>query len=164
MNLPAVQRPRLVLAAICLAFAGLLLASVAACGDDSGDNSGPAPTAGPSSGPGTISISSSPIAGQSGKVLLVSVAPQGGGAALARACIGIKSDRFTVPSTVLTDPPAVQDPCAPATPATKLPEGTYALTVGIYAPPAQKAEVEVKLTARVSGDAAVQIDGAALSR
>jgi len=64
----------------------------------------------------------------------------------------------------LTDPPASQDPCGAATPATKLPEGTYILTAGIYAPPAQRAEVETKQTVRVSGDTAVEIDGAALSR
>jgi len=162
MDLPTAQRPRLFLAAMCLAFAGLLLASVAACGDDSG----PAPTASPSaarSGPGTISVSSSAIVGQSGRVLLVFAGVEGG-APRARACIPIQSDRFTAPSTVLTSMPANQDPCGAATPATQLPEGTYTVTVGVYAPPAQGAEVETKQTVRVSGDTAVEIDGAALSR
>lgn len=163
MNPLATQRPRLFLAATCLAFAGLLLVGMAACGDDSG----PATTATPSaarSGPGTISVSSSPIVGQSGRVLLVSAAPQGGGAALARACIGIQSDRFAAPVTVMMDISADGNPCGAATPTTKLPEGTYTLTVGVYAPPAQKAEVETSQTVRVSGDTAVGIDGAALSR
>lgn len=163
MNLPAAQRPRLFLVLASLAFAGVVLAGVAACGGDSG----PAPAASPSaarSGPGTISLSAGVIARQSGRVLLVSVAPQGGGAALARACIGIQSDRFIAPVTVMTDISADGNPCGPATPATKLPEGTYTLTAGIYAPPAQKAEVETSQTVRVSGDTAVQIDGTALSR
>ncbi len=163
MNLPATQRPRLFPALASLAFAGIVLAGVAACGGDSS----PAPTAGQSaagSGPGNISLTSSTIGRQSGRVLLVNVAPQEGGAALARACIGIQSDRFAAPVTVMTDISPDGNPCGPATPATRLPEGTYTLTAGIYAPPAQKAEVETSQTVRVSGDTAVQIDGAALSR
>ncbi len=163
MNLPAAQRPRLFAALASVVFAGVVLAGVAACGDDSG----PATTAGPSaaqSGPGTISLTSSTIGRQSGRVLVASVAPQGGGAALARACIGIQSDRFAAPVTVMTDISADGNPCGAATPATKLPGGTYTLTAGIYAPPAQKAEVEISQTVRVNGDTAVQIDGAALTR
>lgn len=146
------------------------IATVAACGDDGGGNGDSAsPTAATSpaakSGPGTITITSStPITGQSKKVLLVYAAPQAGGALLAEACIQLTSDRVSVPSTVMTEKKGDQAPCSGSAGPAKLPEGTYSFTAGIYAPPAQTAEKEVKLTIEVKGDVTAQIDGAALSK
>lgn len=54
----------------------------------------------------------------------------------------------------------------PATPVTVFAAGSYALTAGIYAPPASKPEKESTQTVQVRADspATVQVDGAALSR
>ncbi len=157
------RSPRLPLFAIVPAIAGLTVLLAAACGDD-GESS---PTDRPSaaaSGPGTITVTSSAIEGQDGRVLLIFAAPEAGGAQMARACIPITSDSFAASGTVLTDTPPGDDPCGGATPETSFPEGTYTLTAGIYAPPAQSPEAETTQTVQVSGDVAVEIDGASLSR
>ena len=162
MNLLTKERPqRLPLVSLSLALLGLVLAVAAACG-----GGGESPTGSPAatSGPGKITVRASEIKGQSGRVLLVLASPQAGGGGVGRACIGITSGSFSAPSTVLTDVPASQDACGESTPTTNFPEGTYTVTAGIYAPPAQKAEVETKKTVRVSGDVAIEIDGASLSR
>jgi hypothetical protein len=146
----------------------LAVAALGACGDDDGGSATATPgqTSAPSrSGPGSITITSGPIAGQANKVLLISAAPQTGGAPIAEACVQIKSDRFAVPATVMTDKKASdQAPCSGSAAKTTFPEGTYTVTAGVYAPPAQAPEKEVKLTVQVKGDATIQIDAAALSR
>ena len=154
----------------------VLLGSIAlaavACGDDDGGGATatpaattPAVTPTPPSGPGTITVGSSgAIEGQANTVLLVFAAPEEGGDLLGRVCIQIDSDRFSVPSTVMTELPAGDDPCSGSTAEATLDEGTYTLSAGIYAPPAQTAAAETTQAVRVSGDVTVQIDGAALSR
>ena len=154
---------RLPLLVAILASAGLALWLGAACGGDDGSSPTASPSAAPS-GPGIISVTSSSIEGQDGRVLLISAAPKGGGAQMAGACISVTSDSFAAPSTVLTDPPPGNNPCGATTPTTTFPEGTYTLTAGIYAPPAQVPEAETTQTVQVSGDVTVEIEGAALSR
>jgi len=153
--------------------AGLLLTAAAfiamACGGN-GDDGGKATTQ-PTvegtattapSGPGAITLTSTEITGQSGKVLLV-FASDAGGQMLARICASITSDSFTLDSTVMTDIAAGDDPCAPSTAETEFPEGTYTLTAGVYSPGSQTADVETTLTVSVSGDVTAEIDGAELS-
>ena len=141
-----------------------------ACGDngDDGGKTTPQPTAEGTatvapSGPGAITLTSTEITGQSGKVLLV-FASEAGGQMLARICAPITSDSFTLDSTVMTDIAAGDDPCAPATAETEFPEGTYTLTAGIYSPGSQTAEAESTQTVSVSGSVTAEIDGAALSQ
>lgn len=153
--------------------AALLLVVLAAAGACSGgEKSNGSPTSPTTTAattreaPATITVKSSPIVGQQGKVLLVSASATAGGQ-VANACIRITSDRFTVPATVMTAAVAgSSDPCSgPQTPAT-LAAGSYQVSAGIYAPPGRTPEKE--FTARVdsTGKAPVElsIDGATLSR
>ena len=168
MNL--VMKGRLRVPLIWLSLPVLAFTVFAACGDGGDDSGGRTTSPAASSpttqsGPGAITITSSPIVGQADKMLIISAAPQGPTfGPVAQACVPITSDNFTVPATVLTETTAGQAPCGDSTPAARLSERTYALTAGIYVPPAQTAEVEISKTVRVSGDVTAQIDGAALSR
>ena len=116
------------------------------------------------SGPGTITVGSTVIHGQSGRVLLVFVAPQGPASPAGRACIMIGSDSFTAPTTTMTEPTSGSDPCGGNTPAAVFPEGSYTVTAGIYAPPASTPDKTVTVSAQVRGNVAVVLDGASLSR
>jgi hypothetical protein len=166
MNPPPKDRlwsPVLVLS---FALVGLALVALAACGGNGGGGkTTPQPSATVAqTGPGTITLSSSAITGQSGKMLLVFAMPQGGTGPMARACVPITSDPFAVPSTVMIDVGAGQDPCSGSTPETKFPEGSYSVTAGVYVPGTQTAAVQTTQTVRVSGDVTVKVDGAALSQ
>ncbi len=98
-------------------------------------------------------------------MLLVSVVPEAGGPAVAEACIPITSDRFSAAATAVTNVQAGQQaPCSSGAAKSKLPEGSYSVTVGIYAPPAQIPEKQTRQTVQVKGDVTVRIDGAALSK
>lgn len=166
----AKKRSRLIPALLALAFAGLIAISAAACGgDDSSDNGDSEAEATESPAAegraGTITVTSSPITGQSGKVLLI-FAEAGSGGPMARACVPIDSDSFTVPSTVMTDQPAQDDPCGPPTAETVFSPGAHTVTAGIYEPPAQQPEKEIEQTVQVAAGAPLEvaIDGAALSQ
>lgn len=150
--------------------AGVLVAAAAfiaaACGGNSGGaKATPLPSATVAqSGPGTITLSSSAITGQSGKILLVFAMPEGETGPIARACVSITSNSFAVPSTVMTDMTSGQDPCSGSTAETTFPEGTYTLTAGIYVPGTQTAAVQTTQTVPVSGNVKLKIDGATLSQ
>ena len=148
----------------------LTLAISAACGGDSKSTPSPVPAVSPTAAsagtPGTIALSvSGPIVGQKGKMLLVSASAAGGGPQLARACLPITSDSFSVPETAMTDAPAGNDPCSGSTPKTVFPKGSYQVSAGIYAPPAQQPEKTANQTVQVADAAAtVKLDGASLSK
>lgn len=156
----------------CLAAAAiaLTLAISAACGgDDAKSTATTAPAASPTTSaatPGTITLSvSGQIAGQKGKMLLVSANAAGGGPQLARVCLPITSDSFAVPETAMTDAPAGNDPCSGSTPKTVFPKGSYQVSAGIYAPPAQQPDKTANATVQVADvGAKAQFDGAALSK
>ena len=164
-----VFRPRVLLASL-LALSAIV-ASLS-CGGDDKSTATATPKAGTTSGapasqagPGGITVTSGPISGQNKKMLLVNAVPESGGASVAEACIPITSDRFTAPATTLTNVQAGgQGPCSGAAAKSKLPEGTYTITAGVYAPPAQSPEKQSTQTVQVKGDITVQIDGAALSK
>ncbi len=148
--------------AILLCAAGLLLAMAAACGGGDDDGGG-SPTASPAKeGPGAITVSSSAIEGQDGKMLLIQAFPETG-APLARVCASIDSDSFTLSGAVMTGVPSGNDPCGGSTADTVFPEGAYTVKAGIYAPPAQTASKEFSVQVTVKGDTTVELDGAALS-
>jgi hypothetical protein len=160
-------RSRPLLASLALAVAGLIAISMAACGGDkSSDSASETPASPAAQGlAGTITVTSSPITGQSGKILLI-LATAASGGPVARACVSIDSDRFSVPSTVMTDQPADDNPCGSPTAETIFSPGAYTVSAGIYQPPAQQPEKESTQTAQVTAGAPLQIalDGAALSR
>ncbi len=161
---------------VALGFAISMAAVLIGCGG--GSEAEPTPAAGTStpagvtstaepvgSGPGEISVSSTAIEGQSGKILLILVlsAEQGGGP-LARACLVINSNLHTVAETAMTGAPEADNPCGDPTAAVTLPEGTYLLDAGIFVPGSQTAEKQVTQTVEVRGDVTLVLDGEALSR
>ena len=146
------------------ALAAFVLLTACGGGDSSEAPAPQAPVATTAaSGPGTITIKSTAIRGQSGRALVVFVM-RGAGGPMARACIRIESDSFTVAATKLTDAPAGGDPCSGQTAATTFSEGRYTLSAGIFVPPAQAPEKQVTLTVEVKGNVDLVIDGASLSR
>ena len=146
------------------ALAAFVLLTACGGGDSSEAPAPQAPVATTAaSGPGTITIKSTAIRGQSGRALVVFVMRDAGGP-MARACVRIESDSFTVAATKLTDAPAGGDPCSGQTAATTFSEGRYTLSAGIFVPPAQAPEKQVTLTVEVKGNVDVVIDGASLSR
>ncbi len=113
---------------------------------------------------GKITVSSTAITGQEGKTLVVSAVPAGGGAGLARICAAITSDPFTLPPTVMTDPPAEPNPCGPPTPETVFVQGSYTITAGVYVGGSQTPDAETQMAAEITaGDISVDLDGAELS-
>jgi hypothetical protein len=149
------------------ALAALLLLAVS-CGGDDDDNGGttaatspPAASATPGSGPGTITLTSSAISGQSGKILLV-FATGGDGNRVARLCQPISSDEYELPGSAMTEIPA-QDPCGNDPDVVTFDEGTYQLTAGIYVGGEQTPAKTTTLTVDVAGDVTAELDGAELS-
>ncbi len=150
----------------------LALAAVACGGADAGggadadagaDAASPTPVITPGQGPGVITISSTPISGHSGKILLVFASSAGGGGQLARLCVPITSNDFTLSGAVMSDVPAGDNPCAGETPETTFEEGAYELVAGIYVGGQRTPDAETTLTGQVAGDTTVEIDGSDLS-
>jgi hypothetical protein len=145
----------------------VLLVAAAACGgdddDDTGDDGGgEATSAAPAEGPGTVTLTSTAIQGQSGKLLLVLAAE--GGQQIARLCAPITSDDFTLPATVMTEVPEGNDPCGGDTAEATLEEGSYQLSAGVYVGGEQTPASSTTLNVDVAGDVSAEIDGSALSQ
>lgn len=155
----------LLICVVALTAAGL---AASACGGDDDDGgtsaTSPAVTATPGSGPGTITLISTTISGQADKILLIFATPSGGSEQLARACVSITSDNFTVPATVMTDVPSGNDPCGGDTSDTSFDEGAYSITAGVYVGGQQTAEAETTLSVDVAGDVTAELNGAELSQ
>lgn len=155
--------------AVCLGALALLVFAAAACGGGDNGKAASSPAAGSPEAkgtPGTMTVeSTSPIVGQQGKQLAIFATAKNGASPIARACVKITSDSFTVPATPLTEIGTNQDACSATTPAI-LPKGSYTIVAGIYVPPSSTMEKQAAQTVDVSGDGAVKvkIDGAALSR
>jgi hypothetical protein len=153
----------LLIGVVALAAAGLVASACGGDDDDGGTSAtSPAVTATPGSGPGTITLTSSAITGQSGKILLIYTTS--GSDRLARACVSITSDNFTVPATVMTDVPSGNDPCGGDTSDTSFDEGAYSITAGVYVGGQQTAEKEATLSVDVAGDVIAELNGAELSQ
>jgi hypothetical protein len=121
-------------------------------------NGGPADSAG---GAGTITVSSSAIHGQQGKVLVVVINDPGG--ASGSLCANIDSNAFVLAPAVLTQLPGGGGPCGGQTAEASFPQGSYQLAAGVYVGGSQTPEKRVQVTVDVSGDSQVELDGAALS-
>jgi hypothetical protein len=161
--------PALVRGAVCLGALALVVFAAAGCGDDDNGKAAPSPVASSPEAkgtPGAMTVeSSSPIVGQQGKQLAIFATAKNGASPIARACVRITSDSFTVPATPLTEIGTNQDACSATTTAV-LPKGSYTIVAGIYTLPASALEKQTAQTVEVTGDAQVKvkIDGAALSR
>ena len=121
-------------------------------------------TATPVRGPGTITLTSTAIRGQAGKILLVLAQSEGRSQMMSRACIPIASDNFILPETRLFNLPAGGNPCADSPGITTFPEGRYLLNVGVYVGGSQTADKQFSKNVDVAGNVKVELDGAALSR
>lgn len=152
----------------CVAALALLGLLAAGCGDDDNNKPSSSPAAGgptASGTPGAVTVESTgPIVGQQGKQLAIFATAKNGASPMARACVRITSDSFTVPPTPLTEIGTNQDACSATTPAV-LPKGSYTIVAAIYVPPGSTLEKQTAQTVEV-GDAPlkVKIDGSALSR
>jgi hypothetical protein len=146
--------------------AAAMVLAAAACGgddDDDGGGGGGATSPAAAEGPGTITLTSTAISGQDGKILLAFAVPATGGERVARLCVPITSDDFTVLPVVMTEVPEGNDPCGGDTSETTLDEGTYTITAGVYVGGQQTPEAETTVTVEVAGDAEAELDGAELS-
>jgi hypothetical protein len=126
----------------------------------SSDDAGTDPSG---SGPGTITITSSAIANQSGKILVVTAQPEGGGELAGRACIPITSNAFTAPATVMVEMAQSGNPCDAAANPKTFASGRYTLTASVFVPGSQTPEKTSTTTVDVSGDVSASVNGGALS-
>lgn len=143
-----------------LAAAALLI--VVACGG-SGSQTVTSPGAVSSGTPGTVTISSTVIQNQTGKVLVVLAAQEGQSGMVARACIQIASNSFTVSSTAMVEMAASGNPCDASSTTKAFSPGRYTLTAGIYTGGSQTPEKTTAQAFQVSGNVSVAVDGTALS-
>ncbi len=122
---------------------------------------GGTPAGGSGGVPGTVTVSSTEISGQSGKLLIVFVDSPGGAAG--RLCVPITSDPFVLPPTVLTEIPGDENPCGDPTDTVVFPAGDYTLTAGIYVGGSETPEAQAQVPIAVNGNVGLQLDIAALS-
>ncbi len=127
---------------------------VLACGGDDGAGLGTS---------GTITVTSTVIANQSGKVLVVSAQPDGQSTYVGRACVPITSNSFAVPATVVVEPAPGGNPCDPAVTTKIFAPGRFTLTASVFTPGSQAAEKTTTTSVKVSGNVIASLNGAALS-
>lgn len=97
-------------------------------------------------------------------MLLIFATPENQGAQAGVACVQITADSFAMPSTMLTELPVGQNPCAGGTAVAVLADGAYTLTAGVYVPGSQQAETQTSIEFVMEGGAfTVELAGAMLS-
>ncbi|MFO0747061.1 MAG: hypothetical protein U1F43_15565 [Myxococcota bacterium] len=106
--------------------------------------------------PGKLFLTSTPITGQSGRLLLVL-----GTDTVARMCVSIDSDPFTLSATPMTE--LTGDPCSGVTAVTTFSGGEQGILAGIYVPGEQQARKLQSVIVVVDGDTTFELDGGALS-
>ena len=109
--------------------------------------------------PGTISVSSTPITGQSGRIVILSVQ-----SATAGICVAINSDAFSLLSAKLLDLTGAPNPCEATGAAKSFPAGSYIVTAGVYVPGEHTPSASTAIAVDVDGDVTAIIDGTKLSR
>ena len=113
---------------------------------------------------GTVTVSTSSITGQSGKVLLIFVTGDSDGSQAGVACVQIDADPFTMPPTLLTEVPAGGNPCAGGGAVAVLADGAYTLTAGVYVGGSQQADAQMSIDVEMNGGAfTAELMGANLS-
>lgn len=108
-----------------------------------------------------VSVSTSTITGQQGKILLVFAAPEGGGDAKV-ACAQIDANVFEPPLLVLKEMPP-DNPCDTGTADAFIVPGMLEITAGVYVPGQQAPEKEVTATVDVQDESTWVLDGVALT-
>lgn len=163
-----------------LRFAGPALTALAvgvlllgACSDDSSSKGAPPTSAAVADATtttyggdtaGTVTVSTSAITGQSGKVLLIFVTGTTDGSQAGVACVTIDADPFTMPPTMLTEVPAGGNPCAGGGAVAVLADGSYTLTAGVYVGGSQQPDAQMSIDVEMNGGAfTAELMGAELS-
>lgn len=141
-----------------LAAFALLLAS-AACGGGGKSMTGPTPAA----GPGTVTITSTTINNQTGKVVVVA-AQDAQSVLTGRACVPITSNAFIVPATVLVEISTSNNPCEESRSTRTFAAGRYNITAGVFVGGSTTPEKLIATTVQVAGNVSVTLDGNGLSR
>ncbi len=85
-----------------------------------------------------VSVGTSAITGQEGKILLIFAEPQAGGTKV--ACIPIDAAVFKTPFTVLKEMPGSGNPCEAGAPDAFIVPGLTEITAGVYVGGSQTAE------------------------
>lgn len=108
-----------------------------------------------------VSVGTSTITGQEGKVLLFFAEPAGGGDQKV-ACAPINSEIFDPGALVLKEPPQ-GDPCAGGTPDAFILPGMTTIRAGVYVGGSQTPEKQVTATVDVQDESTWILDGVALT-
>lgn len=109
-----------------------------------------------------VSVTTTAITGQEGKMLLIFAQPQGGGDT-AVVCVTIETAFFETPVLQMKEMPAGGNPCEGGTPDASIPAGNTVLTAGVYVPGSQTPDKQVTATVDVQSDRTWQLDGVAVS-
>ena len=109
-----------------------------------------------------VYVTTSPITGQEGKVLLISAQPEGGGE-MKVACTPIDAAIFETPNLQLKEMPLSGNPCEPGAPDAFLMPGNTTITAGVYIGGSQTADKEVSATVDIQDESTWKLDGVGLS-
>lgn len=110
----------------------------------------------------SVTVSTSAITGQKGKILLFSAEPSGGGSAKV-ACTPIDAEVFTPSFLPLKEMPQSGNPCEDGSPDAFIVPGMMQITAGIYVGGSQDAEKQVATTVDVQDESSWKLDGVALT-
>ena len=108
-----------------------------------------------------VSVTTSAITGQNGKMLLFFAEPQAGGTKV--ACIPINADVFDPPQTLLKEMPQANNPCESGTPDAFIVPGDLTITAGVYVGGSQTPEKQVTATVDVQDASNWRLNGVALT-
>ena len=108
-----------------------------------------------------VSVNTTTITGQEGKILLIFAEPQAGQTKV--ACVPITADVFDPPLTVLKEMPGSGNPCDAGAPDAFIVPGLTEITAGVYVGGAQTAEKQVTATVDVQDESSWKLDGVALT-
>lgn len=139
----------------------VLLAAGIACGKS---DDGSTPTSPSASSPGTITVTSSAIVNQNGKVFVVAAIPEGQSIPIGRACVPITSNAFVAPPTVLVEIATSNNPCDPASVIKTFPAGRYSVTSGVFVSGSTTPERVTAQTVQVAGSVSASVNGTLLSQ
>ncbi len=113
---------------------------------------------------GTVTVSTSAISGQSGKMLLIIATGTADGSQAGVACVPIDADPFTMRPTMLTEVPSGGNPCAGGGAVAVLADGAYTLTAGVYVGGSQQPDAQMSIQFDMNGGAfTAELMGAELS-
>jgi hypothetical protein len=144
---------------VVLSIVVVTLVSGIACKSGSDTPTSPTP-----SSPGTITMTSTSINNQGGKVLVIAAIPEGTTNPVGRACVPITSNAFVLSATLLVELAASANPCDPASTTRTFAAGRYSVTSGIFVGTSTTPERLTSQTVQVSGNVTASINGTLLSQ